>query len=79
MVFDDDKLRKERAEKKELYSKDGKSVVTGANFGDIVIAGKLHVEAAEWLKNTLAGVGKAAEIKARSQCEQMFDVVVFTE
>lgn len=79
MSFDDDKMRKERAEKKELYSKDGKSVITGANFGDIAIAGKLHVEAAEWLKSALADAGKAAEIKARSQCEQMFDVVVFAE
>lgn len=79
MLFDDDKLRKERAEKKELYLKDGKSTVTGVNFGKIVIAGKEHAEAAEWLQNALSGSGKAAEIKARSQCEQIFDVIVFSE
>lgn len=70
-----------RQQKRIAAKEQGYTILPTYNFQEIIVAGKDHVIAADWLNKELQEIGenKAKEILTRMDCEKKFDVIVFSE
>lgn len=79
MVLFESEERKIYKGKLEKYRQDGIVKLPKVNFGSIIVAGKRCEEAAQWLKKELIGANKAKEIKKHFECQEKFDVLIYSE